>query len=80
MKIKHNASHPLAKRVEAIMEGYDSGRLSLAGGYPPDWMILGDLVIIATLGGGDWNEPELVVEPIDEFVKEQEERIAELEE
>jgi hypothetical protein len=77
MNFKHNDKHPLAKRVEAIMEDYDSGRFDIAGGYPSEWLILGDLMIIATLGGGDWNEPELIVQPVEEFVKEEEERISE---
>jgi hypothetical protein len=60
MDILHNENHPRSSEVyNAVfdIEGYK------------DWMILGDLLILATQGYN--NEPKLTVMPVDEWLKQQ---------
>jgi hypothetical protein len=70
MKITHNATHPLVREVERIIERADQSRLDIYGGYPSSWIILGDLVIWADPVGHREGKVDLIVENIEEFVKE----------
>lgn len=61
------------ERVERIIECLDQIRIDEVGGYHSDWVIDHDKVYQATLDAGkDYNAPELVVMPVDEFIKEHE--------
>jgi len=45
-----------------------SGRtLPTDGGYPPDWIVAGNILIMAYTDEN--SEPHLVIEPVDQFIK-----------
>jgi hypothetical protein len=76
-QIKHNDKHPRAAEVVKIVEMSSGSRLDCYGGYPDDWMILGDLVILATVSHKD--EPRLIIKEVDEFIEENREWLEEYE-
>jgi hypothetical protein len=56
-----------------MMESIDQARFDYAGGYPSDWKLVGELLLIATVGGSGSDEPELEIHLAREWLAEQEE-------
>jgi hypothetical protein len=58
----------LKKMANLIMECQDSGRLDAQGGYPSQWTIFANHIIIATV---DHNEaPDLTIEYLPEWIQD----------
>jgi hypothetical protein len=66
-EIEDNINHPKRKKVQHIIDERDEGRFSFQGGYPSQWIIFDDQVIIATVDhdGG----PELEIISVDQLIK-----------
>lgn len=75
--IENNTKHPRYKEVSRIAEGRSEARTSNVGGYPDDWMVLGNLVIVASVDHDDG--PELTVQSVDDYLKEAKEQEEEYE-
>jgi hypothetical protein len=51
--LDHNENHPRINEVETIIERLDKGHFDYRGGYPSDWIIAGDLLIMASIDHKD---------------------------
>lgn len=60
-----------AKKVEFIVASCDETRIDNSGGYPSQYILENGKIYWATMDGGkEYNAPELVVRPVEQFIEE----------
>lgn len=65
------------KKCIKLLNILDTARLDSSGGYPSDFIIKDDTLYMATISSFKDNAPELVIQSVDEFIKEYEELLEE---